>query len=790
MIDAVRFGGLVQEVALWGAGLSLLVWLLCATGEGAVRALERLPVSVRVAMVVLAAVTGALGQKSEPNRTARTRVVGSTADDAVAEVSGRHSTGLVRMESVAALEEGLEFTVGLAAGLRLVDDMLYVQGTSDLASGMWYDVLSREVDVSDTNLLVEVRHSDYPDELKADGALFRVVGDAVDLWTDVDADGVPDYLEALYGTDSADPDTDGDGVSDGEELEDGTDPTVADSDGDGVGDGDEKLVQTDPLLDDAPLPVPEGAHFEMTGTNVYMTEYAAANGQGGRSAEGRSLGQADEDDAVSVGGISFYESWADPFVRTGSGAYFRPLHSGRFTFKMREADDTAEVSIGDCSVTGSWGGPKPEASALMVAGRDYPISVRAENAGGPAELTFEKWGEFRPVRRIGLRNAFSAPIVIFERGFRDRHGNRPSRHNSTPLVLRMVANGGAFGGVLTVRTENVGRLKMKAGGPLPTSVEIPAGESRTWNIACMGYLPSDQENDIKVIAQLSEYQTGETLVVTAEVTAVRVSVAADANFPREKCRHKFGVAERVTLSQAPNTPLLLQDMSLCDGGWVRRQGSAWAMHVPHAQCEYAIPLNSGSVEFSLDFAAVAPTRTVLTDVHLIGSQEAYQINSQNAGVTLPILLSGDPGVLMSAKCYLVPTDVNFSSLNVFEGYAPPVRREGCYLDLVKYPDSQLAHDASAGAGSVATARPITGTNYWQGGDTAGGWLSRQDSYASGSYSLDIPVYWFVRGADADPTVSRMEDSVQKVSVSADGTMSVEKQGKKVSRPLTFEDERE
>lgn len=44
---------------------------------------------------------------------------------------------------------------------------------------------------------------------------------------DSDKDGLPDYLEAIYGTDSHNPDTDGDGYLDGEEIMSGYDPLKA-----------------------------------------------------------------------------------------------------------------------------------------------------------------------------------------------------------------------------------------------------------------------------------------------------------------------------------------------------------------------------------------------------------------------------------------------------------------------------------------------------------------------------------------------------------------------------------
>ena len=44
--------------------------------------------------------------------------------------------------------------------------------------------------------------------------------------TDTDNDGLPDYLENIYGSDPNNPDSDGDGYTDGEEVANGFDPTV------------------------------------------------------------------------------------------------------------------------------------------------------------------------------------------------------------------------------------------------------------------------------------------------------------------------------------------------------------------------------------------------------------------------------------------------------------------------------------------------------------------------------------------------------------------------------------
>ena len=44
---------------------------------------------------------------------------------------------------------------------------------------------------------------------------------------DTDADGLPDYMENIYGSDPNNPDTDGDGYKDGEEVESGYDPLIS-----------------------------------------------------------------------------------------------------------------------------------------------------------------------------------------------------------------------------------------------------------------------------------------------------------------------------------------------------------------------------------------------------------------------------------------------------------------------------------------------------------------------------------------------------------------------------------
>lgn len=60
------------------------------------------------------------------------------------------------------------------------------------------------------------------------------------VWPDTDGDGLPDYIEEIYGTDPENPDTDGDGLTDYEEVYSiGTNPLKYDTDENGINDADD-----------------------------------------------------------------------------------------------------------------------------------------------------------------------------------------------------------------------------------------------------------------------------------------------------------------------------------------------------------------------------------------------------------------------------------------------------------------------------------------------------------------------------------------------------------------------
>ncbi len=145
-------------------------------------------------------------------------------------------------------------------------------------------------------------------------------GPATNYLLDSDGDGLPDWMEALLGTDPFNPDTDGDGLSDGDEVfKYHTNPLKADTDGDGFSDGEEVKAGSDPL---DPLSTPIHPHGPRA---------AIKNDSGILAAEApQNINKGDADDKQSknirpVGSASRHVHWTVRlfgFLRASSGAKY------------------------------------------------------------------------------------------------------------------------------------------------------------------------------------------------------------------------------------------------------------------------------------------------------------------------------------------------------------------------------------------------------------------------------------------------------------------------------------
>jgi hypothetical protein len=71
--------------------------------------------------------------------------------------------------------------------------------------------------------------SDFSYDTKSNPLIATTASSSLETFKQIDSDhdGLPDWQEALYGTDPKNPDTDGDGTPDGEEIKEGRDPLKA-----------------------------------------------------------------------------------------------------------------------------------------------------------------------------------------------------------------------------------------------------------------------------------------------------------------------------------------------------------------------------------------------------------------------------------------------------------------------------------------------------------------------------------------------------------------------------------
>ena len=131
---------------------------------------------------------------------------------------------------------------------------------------------------------------------------------------------------------------------------------------------------------------------------------------------------------------------------------------------------------------------------------------------------------------------------------------------------------------------------------------------------------------------------------------------------------------------------------------------------------------------------------------------------------------------MHVDTWLEPSYVSFLHVRLYEGYAPPINRQGWYQDLEMFPDDRLEHGDAAGAGSGTLSGSVAITeieNRTDGGDLVAAFVSPTNTYYYGSYQLSIPLYWFV---EEGGSTNLLENVVQSAWIYSNGTMRINKFG--------------
>ncbi len=747
--------------------MGLLAW---CSFRGLLGIIRQVPASVRAGIFALAFVSMIFAQKSPRSlgetgavtmpQTTSGFVAGLSEDDEES-VGG----GGFHFSAIERTTNGVRLTVSKDTRFKFRGGEFVLRGTHDLQNGEWYD-LSVVRDNGCSNQVVEVKAEDLPFEMSQECAFFGADAELDNRLPllDTDGDGVTDVQEEAWETDANLRDSDGDGLEDGQELSLGTDPLSDDTDGDGVCDAEEIAAGTDPFFAPVELQVPDGPHYEMVGTNTYTDLPKIRSGEAGHAVPSLVSVAPDE---INVPGITYHESWSDSYYREGAGASIRALHTGRFVFQMKEADDRAHVYINDMDLSGAYLSEKPENSTVLIAGQVAPIRVSTENDGGPAELSFLKWAHYEPVPRIALDARFTKNTILFEAPYRNSPGEYVGRR-STKTVLRIAANGGQFGGRLRLLRNDGGRLAVNGIMDFNDDGEVipPGATSRVWTYSFEGVMASKDSDDSQMILSFTEYFTGETLVQTAKVTVVQVKISAEASFPSNKARHVFGPAERISYSLNP----VIRNAEWNIGGDVYKGPSCKVlMPASHAFLDVQAAVGS-DVSFNTRLMVVEPEESFA-----VRFRAARDDDWENRGLIPPT--PGTVAVGLWTELVLKPSNVSFENLIVYEGFCRATDLTGRFEGLEEdFP----VHDSHRGAGNEI---PVREGNVCGNDLAAVAFESIAPPWAAGGFVYPVPTYWRTQDEEKGLDLNLMKVESAEYSFSPDGTLAVRRFGCNASRRI-------
>ena len=440
------------------------------------------------------------------------------------------------------------------------------------------------------------------------------------------------------------------------------------------------------------------------------------------------------------------------------------------------------------AASGAWQGETPEASALFVAGRDYPIRITSRNEGGPARLAFARFGEFTPITYATLSASFSKSAVIFEKGFTDVNG-KTNCFNSSVTQYRIRVNGGQFGGILRLCGENLDRLRSLRNRTITGDYIVPAGRTFVKTESFVGESASSVTNDIAITAIFEENETDLFYTNRCELTAFEIAVENAPELPTEHTRHRVGVGEISIFSQKPCHPQLFAESPLIESGIILIDEKKQVyISAPTKGMYFDFTIRFNNVVLTNYFRSMEPEYLIMKNPTPLDYYSIMAYNNSQSDETrhLPLFKNGDPGVIMKSEVFVRPDNVSFYKVKFYEGEAPAENLSGIFVDQNTFPPAIMRHSSLNGAGTFVRAVCVDVDNS-AGCDLAGFWLAPTNQYCKSSFLLRIPNWWYVEGRATSGEERKMRfKSIQKVVLHDDGAMSIRKQGAKLSRALTEE----
>ena len=183
----------------------------------------------------------------------------------------------------------------------------------------------------------------------------------------------------------------------------------------------------------------------------------------------------------------------------------------------------------------------------------FSLPASGGSCGGSAEGVPDIGGTNEPPVSASVSVSFSQAALFYEEAYTNEPGVVVSRRVSTNATCSCSVSGGQYGGVFNLSCGGFDRLLHVAGDTLPNgTVEVSAGETRTWLAVYAPLEHSLSENDVSAVVTFNEYMTGETHSSTAQLTVVELKLEPQAT--KEGCenRHLVGVREIVNCYAHPH----------------------------------------------------------------------------------------------------------------------------------------------------------------------------------------------------------------------------------------------
>ena len=411
-------------------------------------------------------------------------------------------------------------------------------------------------------------------------------------------------------------------------------------------------------------------------------------------------------------------------MRDGSGA----SNYGVRSLPINVYPDVSAVTGGCCTVTGgeacfSWscsgncrcsgGGHSLWVSATWEG---YGLVFPA-NAGCPCSYIAEQ-----DVNGASVRISFTNEVVVFENAYTNAPGDVVSRR-STSTMLSCRADGGRFGGSVSVTLSDGGRLLRTQGTELPGSASVPAGDTVMLSVEYEALSESLANDDIVATAVFTENMTGRQLTNETTLTVVRVELTPEVFRDGALHRHRVGIGEEVGVFVSPSSI-----------GWTLIVNGNGSMTNMNDRIVYLCPFNAeentisinmaGGVHYKPLLSVVEPTGVVAFDVRAKTYSDAEVGSAGWAG--------------MSMDLYVEPLTVAFGQIEIAEvpEYGEGIAPTG-YFATNEY-ESIWHHTEARGAGTWHTVRI---NNMFLPDNAELGERLGVTPWTSGQITWRIPITW-------------------------------------------------